>query len=159
MVMFGLFGNKRIVSNTAITSELNHKEIDVLEELMGLNDNYVFASNTADNTINDIDTSSFNLDEIINRLSVKNNDKTIDYRYALLNSLYAQVDHLKKELLSKDRIIEHLINNSIKSESNFTNVNISKNSNAYETINESDYDNNSHEDTSSVNFEHNDNNS
>ena len=118
MVVFGLFGMNRIPSNTAIPSgppTLMNTEIDVLEELMSLNTNIVYTADKNEN--NGLDTSSFNLEEIINRISVKNDNKNIDidinYKDALLNSLYSQVEHLRQESLGKDNIIKHLINISV----------------------------------------------
>ena len=112
MVVFGLFG-----INKSGPSMLNNREFDVLDELMGLNNKHTrdaaTAINKSNNTNNDLDTSSFNLEEIMNRLSTKNENKSINYKDALMNSLYSQVDHLREESLRKDTLIEHLIKNTI----------------------------------------------
>ena len=116
MVVFALFGNKINTSNTANInnqSKSKNNEINVLDDLMGLNDNHAYTREPTDNNRNnDLDTSSFNLDDIMNRISVKNNDSQINYRYALITSLYSQVDHLRQELFYKNKVIEHLITNS-----------------------------------------------
>ena len=113
MVMFGLFGVKKPTSNNTIPSRpsaLINKEIDVLDELMDL-DNYKRVTDDKNTSI-DLNTSSFNLDDIINRISTKNNDQNINYKNALITSLYSQVDHLRGESVRKDTIIQHLIQNS-----------------------------------------------
>ena len=113
MVMFGLFGVKKPTSNDNIPSRppaLIDKEIDVLDDLMDL-DNYKRVTDDKNTSI-DLNTSSFNLDDIINRISTKNSDQNIDYKNALINSLYSQVDHLRGESIRKDTIIKHLIQNS-----------------------------------------------
>ena len=113
MVVFGLFGVKRPTSNNNIPSRpsaLINKEIDVLDELVDLNN---YKRDTDDKNSNiDLNTSSFNLDDIINRISIKNNDQSINYKSTLINSLYSQVDHLRGESIRKDTIIQHLIQNS-----------------------------------------------
>ena len=114
MVIFGLFGEKRNTSNNTIPPNFNtiiNKEIDVLDQLMDLNNNY--GRNTKDlNKSNGLNTSSFNLDEIANRISIKNNNASINYKNALINSLYSQVEYLRGESIRKDNIIQNLINNS-----------------------------------------------
>ena len=113
MVVFGLFGVKRTTSNNTIPSrpsKLINKEIDVLDELLDL-DNYQRDTDDKNSNI-DLNTSSFNLDDIINRISIKKKDQSINYKNALINSLYSQVDHLRDESIRKDTIIQHLIQNS-----------------------------------------------
>ena len=102
MVVFGLFGTKNKTSFDTIPSvPLLKSSKDILDELMGLwTTNYKC----------DLDTSSFQLDDIINRLSIKSD---IDYKDALLNSLYAQVDYLRKDTLQKTAIITTLIKNKV----------------------------------------------
>ena len=113
MVVFALIGNKINTSNTArITNRPKsiNNEVDVLDQLMGLNVKPAYIDESSYNSKkSDFNTSSFNLDDIMNRISEKNSDATIDYKYALLTSLYSQVDHLKQQLLSKDKIIDYLI--------------------------------------------------
>ena len=126
MVVFALIGNKMNTSNTArITNRpksINNNEFDVLDELMALNDRPAYIDESSHNSkINDLDTNSFNLDDIMKSISVKNSDSSIDYRYALLTSLYSQVEHLKQQLLHKDNIIDHLIANTHRS-SNYDNT-------------------------------------
>ena len=110
MVVFGLCGR-----NKSAPSVLKNNEVDVLDELMDLNNRYtrVNGNNTSSNTYNDLDTSSFNLKEIMNRVSTGNNNECINYKDALINSLYSQVEHLRGESLRKDRIIEYFMNNKI----------------------------------------------
>ena len=102
MVVFGLFGTKNKTSFDTIPSvPLLKSSKDILDELMGLG---------TTNRKCDLDTSSFQLDDIINRLSIKSD---IDYKDALLNSLYAQVDYLRKDSLQKTAIITTLIKNKV----------------------------------------------
>ena len=111
MVVFGLYGINKSTSHNAIQTRpsiLKNNEVDVLDELMDLNNKY---SNVNGNK--DLDTSSFNLNEIMNRVSTRNNNECINYKVALINSLYSQVEHLRGESLRKDRIIEHFMNNNI----------------------------------------------
>ena len=105
MVIFGLFTREK-VSTIKHSSPIksNNKSYDVLDELMNLrrptNNNY---DKVKDNSL---DTSSFNLQKIIKDISIKN----IDYRDALINSLYAQVEYLSEDALTKNDVIKQLIN-------------------------------------------------
>ena len=142
MVIFALIGNKINTSNTAhITNRPKsiNNEIDILDELMALNDKPIYVEESSHNKkINDLNTSSFNLDDIMSRISEKNSDSRVDYRYALLTSLYAQVDNLKHQLLSKDKIIDHFIANTSKS----SNYNLLKTSDDLDSSNISTQNNN-----------------
>ena len=112
MVVFALMGNRINTSDTARTTnqpKSNNNEFDILDELMGLNKRNYTGDSAVNSKIDDLDTSSFNLDDIMKRISAKNSETSIDYRYALLSSLYSQVDFLKQQLLHKDNIIDHLI--------------------------------------------------
>ena len=103
MVYFRLLASK---VNDVVNNDI---EIDVLDELMGLDcDMEKNRSNNERN--NDLDTSSFIIDDILKRLSNKNENKTgINYKDALLNSLYAQVEFLKQDSVKKSEIIEGLV--------------------------------------------------
>ena len=82
------------------TSQTNR---DVLDELMGLNTYPVFNTN-------DLNTSSFNIEDIMNKLPLTK-DNT-DYKSALLCSLYSQVEYLKQESIDKTNIIKALTRNT-----------------------------------------------
>lgn len=112
MVVFGLFSKQR-TSNMAHScpAEINGYKVcdeskdisrDILDELMAIDTNTIKG-------INDLNTTSLNLDNIIKNVSAINN---IDYKDALLNSLYSQVEYLRQESLSKNEMIKSLINNS-----------------------------------------------
>ena len=71
------------------------------------------------NSIDHLDTSSFNLDDVINRIQSKK--LNTNYKDALLNSLYSQVDFLRQESLEKNTIINTLtsfINKNIRCTNN-----------------------------------------
>ena len=108
MVVFGLFGKQNVC-----------KKGDVLDELMGLNDRNKFK--------NDLNTSSFDIDDIMSKLSA---EKSIDYKNALLNSLYSQVEFLKQEAIEINNIstrnltcdmsnLDHDIMNSSRNDNSF----------------------------------------
>ena len=99
MVLFGLFATKKMTT-------LN-KSKDILDELMDLDNTNYNRVNQHEHSLN---TSSFNLSNIIKNLPTKSNT---DYTDALLNTLYAQVDFLRQESLNKTEIIQALINNSV----------------------------------------------
>ena len=119
MVTFGLFEKKQ-KSLRHSNSEFN-KEKDILDELMGLDD-YV-------NT-NPLDTSSFNLENVVNSLKNKSN---INYNEALISSLYAQVAFLRQESLEKNEIIKMLINNPTINNTEENTLNSSINTNHLES--------------------------
>lgn len=105
MVKFALVSREKVPTikhSSPIKSK--KKSYDVLDELMNLrpptNNKY---DKVKDNSL---DTSSFNLQEIIKDISIKN----IDYRDALINSLYAQVEYLREDALIKNDVIKQLIN-------------------------------------------------
>ena len=84
MVVFGLFSKKCTSHNTTRSSSpipIN-KSIDVLDELMALDKKYTYSTND----ISNLNTSSFNLDDIINRMPAKgeidykNSSKTAQYQ-------------------------------------------------------------------------------
>ena len=103
MVIFGLFGtNKR---SSRHSNPLLNKEKDILDELMGLDTDINIP---IDNNSNPLDTSSFHLDSVINRLRDK---RSINYNEALLTSLYAQVEFMRQESLEKNQVIKMLLNN------------------------------------------------
>lgn len=81
---------------------------------MGFNkSNNVYRSAADKNACNELDTSSFILEDIISRNNLDTSNNNINYKDALLISLYAQVDHLRKESLGKDEIIKFLMNKSV----------------------------------------------
>ena len=129
MVVFGLFrstkNSSRDYSNTLSIEE--PKERDVLDELMGLN---ATRNNTNNHLVNSLDTSSFNLDDVIHKLSEKRNT---NYKDALLNSLFSQVDFLRQESMQKNELIKTLTNVINNSSKDINNVEIMRNS----TLNES----------------------
>ena len=92
MVFYALVGPQRKTS-------VNDK--DVIDELMGLKDQLGRSDN--------LNTSSFNLDEIHDRVL---SEKYINSNTALINSLYAQVEFLREESKEKNKVIEALINNN-----------------------------------------------
>ena len=117
MVTFGLFGRNKETSNDPFPPGVinrDNKDVSILDELMGFNTNTnkVYTSAADKNAYNELDTSSFILEEIMHRNNLDINNININYKTALLNSLYAQVDHLRKESLGKDEIIKFLMKNS-----------------------------------------------
>ena len=106
MVVFALFSKKCASdnkTNSSTPSSIN-KSKDVLEELMALHNHYTDNAKEKD----EFDTSSFILDDILNSLPAKG-EKENDYKDALLNSLYAQVEYLKQESLAKNELIKTLV--------------------------------------------------
>ena len=90
---------------------------DVLDDLMDLH-NVNVNVNGKKKTCDELDTSSFVLDDIIKRISDKNklsDEININYRDALLTSLYAHVEFLRKECSHKNDIIKALIKDPLKS--------------------------------------------
>lgn len=85
-----------------------NKSNNILDELMGLNS--TINNNANNNAKDELDTSSFNLNDILNKLPTTRN---INYQDALMNSLYAQVEFLKQESLEKSNLIKVLISNTI----------------------------------------------
>ena len=109
MVTFGLFGRSKQPLSYSIPSGSMRKEdktFSVLDELMGLNT--VHTNGIDNNRDNDHDNSSFILDNLM-----KTSYSNINYKDALLNSLYSQVEFLRQELLGKDEIIKLIINKSV----------------------------------------------
>ena len=110
MVTFGLFGKR---SNTSSNPMANTSR-NILDELMGFDntthnkdyDKYEYNTNT----------SSFNLDDIFNKLPNKSN---VDYKEVLLMSLHAQVDYLRQDSLRKTEIIQSLANNYVALTNNY----------------------------------------
>ena len=97
MVVFGLFGKHRTSSEIRQFSPIrqSNKIYDVLDELMGLD--YSNNGNKAHKNYDDnLNMSSFNIKTIMNNLATKND---INYRDALMNSLYAQVEYLRNDAL------------------------------------------------------------
>ena len=144
MVVFGLFARKRNMSSNYTQSSPNkilnkNKRKDVIDELMDIGNDYGNNSKIQnDFNVSGLDTSSFNLRDIMNRATNKN----INYKDALMNSLYAQVDFLKQELVEKNKIIQGIlnINNQNPTISNIKpNTNdIGKDHMLYDTINSSE---------------------
>ena len=112
MVVFGLFASKRHVSVgdtvQSTSSQQTNTSDDILGTLMGLNSdvNNAYEEPKQRDNASDFNTSSFNLDDIMNRMSTK---RDIDFKYALINSLYAQVEYLRKDALAKNDIINLLV--------------------------------------------------
>lgn len=104
MVVFGLFSKICASHNTTHSSSPApiNKSKDVLDELMAMDKNYTHSAKDKSN----LNTSSFNLDDIINRMPAKGE---IDYKNALLNSLYAQIEYLRNDLSAKNEIIKAII--------------------------------------------------
>ena len=104
MVVFELFTKKCASHNTTHSSNSTpiNKSKDVLDELMAMDKNYTYSAKDKSN----LNTSSFNLDDIINRMPAKGE---IDYKNALLNSLYVQIEYLRNDLSAKNEIIKALI--------------------------------------------------
>ena len=116
MVIFGLFGHSKNPSRHYKQSspiQTINKSKDIIDELMDL-DNINSNNKVKNNIATDFETSSFNLEEIYNRISNKN----IDYKEALLNSLYSQVEFLKQELQEKNTIMKSLLKNTDQISSN-----------------------------------------
>ena len=142
MVVFGLFARKNnAASNYSQSSptKITNNSKDVLEELMNIGNDYVINNNKTktDGIISEFETSSFNLDEIMYRASNKN----INYKDALLNSLYTQVDFLKQELVDKNKIIESILyitNQNSTTSNTKSNNDVNKDEPLYETIDSSD---------------------
>ena len=135
MVVFGLFSKKCAShSNTYSSSPTAtiKKNKDVLDELMGLDNHYIV--NTTRKS--DLNTSSFDLEDIISKLPAKGE---IDFKEALLNSLYAQVEYLRQDLFAKNEIIKSLV--SIQSEyaSNYNEVKNMSNVNDGTEANKSEF--------------------
>ena len=109
MVVYGLFATKKNTSsnNMHCKPKLN-KSYATLDKLMGLNS--TINNNANDEYQHDLDTSSFNLNNIINNLPTTSN---INYKDALMNSSYAQVNFLIQESLEKSNLINVLISNTI----------------------------------------------
>ena len=84
----------------------------------------------------DLNTSSFDLEDIISKLPAKGE---IDFKEALLNSLYAQVEYLRQDLFAKNEIIKSLV--SIQSEyaSNYNEVKNMSNVNDGTEANKSEF--------------------
>ena len=111
MVTFGICGRPKHPLSEIIPSGHMRKEdkpFSILDELMGLNTT-IHHNATNNDTDNDLDTSSFNLDNFIN------SNRHIDYKVALINSLYSQVEYLRQQSLGKDEVIKLLINKSVES--------------------------------------------
>ena len=97
---------------------------DVLSELMGLNNTYTNTnvSNKADDNNNSLNRF---FDQLMDKqpLKDKNNDEpyNIDYKDALINSLYSQLEFLREflqqEIRHKNEIIKSLINTNTKQNS------------------------------------------
>ena len=107
MVIFGFFGKKTesLSGDAKDHKSLHYNNTDIIDELMsvGINKNISV----------DLNNSSFNLDSFMETLPEKRsaNDIIINYKDALLNSLYSQVEFLKSELSQKNIILNLLINN------------------------------------------------
>lgn len=125
MVVFGLFSKERTSEECSNTPLIN-KSFDVIDELMDLDGNKTRMKTTAKDSL---DTSSFNLDNIINNLNRKD---SINYKDMLINSLYAQVDYFRRDSLAKTEIIQALVSANDK---NVHNV-IYNNSNDVKTAND-----------------------
>ena len=115
MFFFGLFSSKQNSSSHSDTLSIEQvtKESDVLDELMAI------GTARINNKIDHLDSSSFILDDVINRLQSKK--LNTNYKDALLNSLYSQVDFLRQESLEKNVIIKTLtgfINNYTRGSNN-----------------------------------------
>ena len=91
MVLFALVGPaaKRVMHN------------DIIDELMNIDEPPL----CKDKSVDDFNTSSFNIDEIVKNLptSVTSNNN------ALLCSLYSQVEFLRQEAAEKNKVIQSLI--------------------------------------------------
>ena len=102
MVMFALIGKNRTLSIKPID-----KSYDVLSDLMGLNNTVNNKGDTGDDSNDILNTSSFNLQNIMNQLATKSD---VNYKDALINNLYAQTEYLRNDALIKNDIIQSLIN-------------------------------------------------
>ena len=99
-----IFDSLRSVAKDHESLQDNNK--DIIDELMAVG---IIDSNTSV----DLNNSSFNLDSFMETLPEKRsaNDININYKDALLNSLYSQVEFLKSELSQKNIILNLFINN------------------------------------------------
>ena len=104
MVVFGIFSKPRSPEKQSSTPLIN-KSRDILAELMDLENNY----NKRMNSTNDPNTSSLNLNDFMNDLNKKD---YINYKDMLLNSLYSQVEYLRKDSLMKTECIKALVSNN-----------------------------------------------
>ena len=147
MVYFALCVSKVNDSKQVMAGDYINKDdsYDVLDELMGLDGKY-----SHDHT-NDLSSRSVDIEEILEQFSRNaTNGKTkteigydnINYKDALLNSLFAQVEYLKQDALKKNDIIEALMTN-FKTCNNPNEVSSSDiTSETDEYINNNDIDNN-----------------
>ena len=101
MVVFGIFSKPR--SEKESSTPLNNNSRDILAELMDLENNHKRMNSTSDPN----NTSSLN--DFINDLNKKD---YINYKDMLLNSLYSQVEYLRKDSLMKTECIKALVSNN-----------------------------------------------
>ena len=136
MVVFGLCARNTNASSNykqSTSTKLLNKSKGVLDELMNIGKDCIFRDNKIKN---DFETSSFNLEEIMNR-ATKN---TINYKDALINSLYSQVEFLKQEIVEKNKLITSVVNIAAENSKNSINIKTNKsnvNKPLYDSINSS----------------------
>ena len=115
MVVFALAKTRTSSENKQFSPiKQSDTSYDVLDDLMGLN-----KFNNANNC-DSLDTSSFNLQDIMNKLATK---EDVIYKDALINSLYAQIEYLRNDASRKNDIIQSLVNKNNDNILECTNIN------------------------------------